>query len=410
MTGADFLEEVESALRNPDRFVRLTLTDPRPQDSAEWMKIVLRWVRVSSGNALQAVRSGRVKEHSEILSPEEARGRLREWLSMGFQRIHLQCLDRDVHVRITRKGRALVTVGRPSVREKPEPHAHDREKEYPIPAGSGDSFLEAVGIARDGKIIPAMQGKFRQVNQFLVLLSHSDLLRGAPPRPVRIVDCGCGRALLTLAATHYLRDIRGLEVRAVGIDANADVISTAEALRRRVGDADVEFVVSPIREYAPDAPPHIVLSLHACDTATDEALARAVEWNARLVMAAPCCQHELHRQLQRDDLRAILRHGILRERTADIITDALRAAALRVMGYRADVIEFVSPEETAKNLMIRAERARGIGPRGAVEEYLALRDFWRVRPAIERLLGDRLVSRLARAASHDRDASGHEGE
>jgi SAM-dependent methyltransferase len=216
---------------------------------------------------------------------------------------------------------------------------------------------------------------------------------------VRIVDCGCGRALLTLAACHYLRDVCGKAVHCVGIDADPEVIASAEKLRARLGERDVELVEAHIADYEPPAQPHVVLSLHACDTATDEALACAVAWRADLILAAPCCQHELHRALDRREFRAVLRHGILRERTADILTDALRAAALRVMGYKADVIEFIAPGHTAKNLMIRADRARGIDRRAAARDYEALRDFWGVQPAIEPLLGKGFGKWVAHAGS-----------
>jgi len=381
----------------PGRFIRLTISSPASPDRAGWLKIVVRRVRLARGDALQVVRYGRIKEHVQPIAPDEVPRRLREWLGMGFRRIHLQCLDLDVHVRITKKGRALVTVGKPSVREMPPPAPHDREKEYPLQAGRADAFLEAAGITRGGRVLSSMRDKFRQLNHFLILLSHSRLLRDAPPRPLRLVDCGCGRALLTLAAVHYLRDIRGLQVRAIGVDANAEVIRSAEALRRKIGESHAAFVVAPIGEFVAAEPPHVVLSLHACDTATDEALARAVEWGASLILAAPCCQHELHHLLRRDELRAVLRHGILRERTADIVTDALRAAALRVMGYRAEVFEFIAPGHTAKNLMIRAERTHGIRRRDAAGEYLALRDFWGVTPAIEKLLGEPFRERIAAA-------------
>ena len=146
--------------------------------------------------------------------------------------------------------------------------------------------------------------------------------------------------------------------------------------------------MSRISEFAPVEPPDLVLSLHACDTATDEAIAKAVQCGSRAVLAAPCCQHELHKQLDVTAFRAVTRNGILRERMADIVTDALRAAALRVMGYRTNVIEFISPEHTSKNLIIRAERAGTPGRAEAVTEYCALRDFWGVTPHLEGLLGD----------------------
>ncbi len=205
---------------------------------------------------------------------------------------------------------------------------------------------------------------------------------------MRIVDCGCGKAYLTFAAYHHLAHARGLPTHLVGVDVNEELIGRVRELRDRLGWGELEFRVARIAEFSPEGRPDVVLSLHACDTATDEAIARGVEWRARVVLAAPCCQHELHNRLEAPEFRAVTRHGILRERQADLVTDALRAAALRVMGYRTSVIEFVDPEATAKNLMIRAELTSRPGHRDAVREYRELKEFWRVCPAIERLLGE----------------------
>jgi SAM-dependent methyltransferase len=210
-----------------------------------------------------------------------------------------------------------------------------------------------------------------------------------------MLDCGCGRAFLTLAAYHYLRERGGRSVQLVGVDADAEVIARASELRDKLGYGEVQFARSRILDYDPPQPPQALFSLHACDTATDEAIAQGVKWRADLILCAPCCQHEFHHQIARPEFRAALRHGILRERTADILTDALRAAALRVMGYRTDVMEFISSGDTPKNLMIRAERSSGAVPPRAAAEYLALRDFWGVKPCIEELLGASFKERLA---------------
>jgi hypothetical protein len=193
---------------------------------------------------------------------------------------------------------------------------------------------------------------------------------------------------LTFAAARYLNGVRNVPARVVGIDVNAELISKCRALRDRLGLEGVEFRESTIAAFEPADRPDIVLSLHACDTATDDAIARGVAWRSRVILAAPCCQHELHGRLKADALRGVLRQGILAERLADLVTDAFRALALRVAGYRTSVIEFVSPESTSKNLMIRAESGGRRGGSGAVAEYVALKEFWGVTPAIETMLGD----------------------
>ena len=393
----EYSEEIVNALRDERRFIRLTLSGPAKPDEAEWQRVVLRRVLLSSGPRIQAVLQGKRKQVTQTLPDNELEPRLRDFLDMGFRHINLQCADGDLHVRITRKGKALVSRGKPSVAAAPLAAAHDREKDYPFPANRPDAFLEKLGIMRNGRVVAAMRDKFRQINQFLKLLCGTKLLHGRPEERIRMVDCGCGRAFLTFAAYHYLRDRLGLSAELVGVDADDNVLASAAKLREAVDFGDVELVRARIGDYEPTAPPQVVLSLHACDMATDEAIAQGVRWGAELILCVPCCQHELHhRILSRKEFRAALRHGILRERMADILTDALRAAALRVMGYKAEVIEFISPGHTAKNLMIRAEKTRGIRIRDAAREYLALRDaFLNVTPHIEQLLGQEFANRLA---------------
>lgn len=390
------MEEIVSAVTEEEHFVQLTLSGARKTagTQAEWQKVVLRPVQLAGGRALQAVFEGERKQVTRTIASANLAEELSAFLRMGFRRVHVQCTNGDLHVRITKKGKALLSRGRPSLSQGPPVRPHDRAKTYPLPAHEPDPFLEKVGVMRRGRVRAPMQDKFRQINQFLLLLSRTTVLSREEPTEIRIVDCGCGRALLTLAVYHYLMERRGIPVKLVGVDADEDVIAAATQLRDRLGYEDVELVRARIRDYEPDAPPHVVLSLHACDTATDEAIAQGVKWDAELICCVPCCQHELHHKIDRNEFRAASRHGILRERLADIVTDALRAAALRVMGYKAEAIEFISPGHTAKNLMIRAEKTRGVRTREAAREYLALRDYWHVEPCIERLLGEAFQKRI----------------
>jgi len=383
----DYIHEIIETAQDPARFIRLTFSGPARKIPREWERVVVSYVETRSGTKLQALFQGKSKEEARTIGPEGLENTLAEFFGMGFRHINLQCADGDMHVRITKKGKALVKRARPSVAGGGPPRPHNRRKEYPFPPDRSDAFLETIGVMKKGRVRASMRDKFRQINQFLMLLGHARILDEEPSAPIRVVDCGCGRAFLSLAAYHYLRHVRGFPVRMTGVDANPEVIAPAEEWRKKLAYDEVEFKVARIADYAPEeGPPDIVLSLHACDTATDEAIVQGVRWGCRLIFAAPCCQHELHHQLDRAEWRAALRHGILRERTADIVTDALRAAALRAVGYRTDVIEFIAPGHTAKNLMIRAEKARGMRTREALGEYQALRDFWNVRPAIEEML------------------------
>jgi SAM-dependent methyltransferase len=254
-----------------------------------------------------------------------------------------------------------------------------------------------------------MRAKFTQINEFLKQLKHAlddtDLRKLS--REVEILDCGCGSSYLTLAAHHYLNDVLGLPARVLGVDINDEVIRKSVERADRLGAAGLNFECRRIG--AADVHADIVLALHACDTATDDAIAQAVRSEARLLLSVPCCHHDLNRALQSGAgggvLRPVLRHGIMLQRTADLVTDAFRALALRIMGYRTDVVEFVATEHTPRNLMIRAVRgiqhgaavkpgSAGDRPRVStadaahVSEYQEMKRFWGVTPYIEKALGE----------------------
>ena len=243
---------------------------------------------------------------------------------------------------------------------------------------------------RAGKVRPAMRGKFRQVNTFLEHFWHALPAAEDAERPLTIIDYGCGSAYLTFAAYHYSSHVQGRPTQVIGVDADAEIIAKCRRLQESLQWEGLAFHESTIAAFKPQTRPDVVLSLHACDTATDEAIAQGIRWQGNVILAAPCCQHELHDRVQHPDFQPVLRHGILKQRTADILTDAFRALVLRIMGYRTDVVEFVSPEHTSRNLLIRAVKTQAPGDGAATQEYVRLKQFWDVTPYLEELLGDML--------------------
>ncbi len=302
----------------------------------------------------------------------------------GPRELHLMTASGDLHVRVTKKGKTLESRSAKMERAVDEEPAHDRVKRQPLTSFESAALLKAIEISdADGRIKASMRGKYDQVNEFLKVIDS--VVTDKPEKTLNIVDCGCGRAYLTLAVYFYLTQVRGFDVRVCGIDRKADVITTARKLAASLDVADqVTFIEGDIATSEPTFEPDMVLSLHACDTATDEALARGIEWKCRYLLCAPCCQHELHKTLKEGGpMQAVLRHGILRERLADLLTDTFRAQILRVLGFRVNVAEFVSAEATARNILIKAEFCVKPGQTGAVSEYLELRDFWKVTPWFE---------------------------
>ncbi len=267
-----------------------------------------------------------------------------------------------------------------------------------------DPLLAAIGFTdAQGRLKPSRQAKYRQVEEFLRDLApvvDDAIASGAveqptPERPLRVVDLGCGNAYLTFAAHRYLAHVRDLPVRTTGVDVKAQSREHNEALASSLGLAEeMRFVQADIGTVELDERPDVVLALHACDTATDDALARAVTWDAPVVLAAPCCHHDVAAQLRAAPTPApysmLTRSGILRERFADTLTDALRAGVLRMVGYRVDVIDFVDSQHTPRNTLLRAVRTGASGSAQLRGEFDDLTSTWGVRPKLAELLHDRL--------------------
>jgi len=286
--------------------------------------------------------------------------------------VHLHAPAGDLHARRTRRGRWLVSRGKPSSTVPADPR-HDRAKRHPLPA---DHPLFATTRSS-----PA---KRRQVQHYVELLRPLPLWER---ERIRVVDAGCGKAYLSLALVAYGRE-RGTQIELVGLDLNPSVVETVRDLARQLGYDEAIFEATSIAAYESDAPIDLLVSLHACDTATDEAIAAGVRLGAEAIVVAPCCHHELAAQIEGRSADALLRHGLLLGRQADLVTDALRAAALETVGYQVDVIEFVSAEHTAKNLLLRAVHDPSPGrERRALDQYRELRDRYGVDPAVGRLVG-----------------------
>ena len=368
-------------------------------------KITLRPITLSSGFHLQFSSFDGRRTHTVNLPPQEALTRFAAILEargdrQEAARVYLRTLTGDLQLTHSRKGVARLIRHGASV-EKVSTQ-HDRTKTRRVPEDA--PFLQATGISDSkGKVKPTTRAKYRQVEQFLEILDHT--LSGVETlnRPLRAVDFGCGAGVLTLATYQDLALRRGLPIEMVGIDTNADLISKLSRIVAGLGWEQIRFLSafipteveqfrSLINPSLPADEPVIdlVIALHACDTATDDALAMAVKGGASWILTAPCCQHHLQAQINSRtaplEFGPLLRHGIVTERLGDLLTDALRAEILRAHGYRSDVIEFVSTEHTGKNLMIRAVRT-GHGDPEAQAAAQRLAQQWNVMPALAERIG-----------------------
>ena len=400
----DSLKEEIRARTLGEGFVKIVQTVRR---NGETFRISIRPVEIGGRRMYQAEMSeGRQVRVKNFDAAGVAEGLEEIIAQKGARTLHLLTAEGDLHVRVTRKGHAHVSRSAPMERDA-SVMPHDRVKSLPLASFDSAALLKATGLADgSGAVRASMRGKYDQVNEFLRAVKEA--IGAKPPAAgttFTVVDCGCGKAYLTIAMHRYLTEALGFgDVKVIGVDRRGDVIAAARQTAEALGiSGGVEFVECDLTDFGrPGCPgegvrPDLVVSLHACDTATDEALAKAVEWGSKYILSAPCCQHELHKSLAADGAFAgLLRHGILRERLGDILTDAFRAMILRILGYRTQVVEFVSPGATARNILLRATSGIAPGQAGPVGEYLALRDYWHVVPWLETRLGDRLTRLLER--------------
>jgi Methyltransferase domain len=349
----------------------------KPRRESPYSRVTVRPVLVADELRYQfEYRQGPKATHANLL-PLEAETELAGLIHRDFRQALLQTPRHDYQVldgeRVLRRAPTA----------KPTTLAHDRRKHRLLAEGVPVPFLVELGVMTpNGKVRARRQDKFRQINRFLELVDDA-----LPNRALRIVDFGSGKSYLTFALYHLLAVERGLDVDIVGLDLKEDVIDRCRTLARSLGYERLRFEVGDIALFEGE-PADVVVSLHACDTATDAALARAVHWGAEVILAVPCCQHELYGQIRDDSLEPLLSHGILRERFAALATDAARAQLLQAAGYDAQVIEFVDLEHTPKNLLIRAVRRPRRDGAAAMRRYRTFKERMGIEPALERLLAD----------------------
>jgi len=264
------------------------------------------------------------------------------------------------------------------------PLSHNRMKRYLLPEGTPVPFLVDLGVqTKEGRIVRAKYDKFRQINRFLEFID--DILPKLDKgRETTVIDFGCGKSYLTFAMYYYLHQVKGYPLKIIGLDLKKDVIVRCNQLARQYGYDRLTFLCGDIASYDGVDQVDMVVTLHACDTATDYALAKAVQWGARVILSVPCCHHELNGQMENELLKPVLQYGLIKERMAALCTDALRAELLESRGYRTQLLEFIDMEHTPKNILIRA--VRDGKPKNNRKEIRNILEFLSVRPALSELL------------------------
>lgn len=390
---ADYKQRIRESILQDEDFIKATFSGPCKDRTDPWIKVIVRPVLVRGKKHTQFSYFDAKKDITKNYQGAESIEMLEKLITPGFKNVHVQMAHTTLTVTLTSKGKALIHTARSASQARAVNLAHDHQKAMPLAATDAAPFLKAVGImSEDNKIRAHMQSKFRQINEFLKLVQQTGELEKFSQLPLHVVDCGCGNAYLTFAFFYYLNSILNIPTHLTGIDVNGELLSRHVEKSLALDWANLTFQTTRIIDFQPEILPDIVLALHACDTATDEALAHGINWQSKLIISAPCCQHHLQKQLDRQPAPGpfgpVERHSILKERLGDILTDTFRALILRIMGYQTDVVQFVSSEHTAKNVMIRAVRSLKVGDPKFVKEYRDLKVFWNVTPYLEELLGE----------------------
>ena len=332
-------------------FVQAVLSNPRKKEGI--LKVKVRPIEKKGNLLFQLESFTKTQAFHENLDPISARDRLLEYME-EFRQMQVSTVHMNYTVLVSKKGKVTIQKKASKGSVRPVELSHNRSKKYILEEGIPVPFLQDLGVmTKDGKIVHSRFDKFRQINRFLEFIEDilPELDKG---RELTILDFGCGKSYLTFAMYYYLHELKEYDIRIIGLDLKKEVICHCNELSEKYGYEKLRFLEGDIADYTGVNKVDMVVTLHACDTATDYALAKAVGWDAKVILSVPCCQHELNRQIRNEVLEPVLRYGLLKERMAALITDGLRAQYLEREGDEAQILEFIDMEHTPKNILIRA--------------------------------------------------------
>lgn len=382
----EFLEEFIS-----EQLIRIIISGAR--NAGEISKVRIRPVLLKGEIKYQCSETHGTKELHKNYDKRELIDRIEHWMAEDFRQLQLESQKGTGSVLVSKKGKMTVRYKRSRNTEGAGlVLSHNRKKQYILEEGRPVEFLVDLGVMTpEGKIVHSKYDKFRQINRFLEFIE--DILpRLSREREVTILDFGCGKSYLTFAMYYYLKILKEYDVNIIGLDLKADVIMHCNELSEQYGYEKLRFLQGDIASYTGTDHVDMVVTLHACDTATDYALAKAVAWGAEVILSVPCCQHELNGQIRNEMLSPVLSYGILKERMAALITDGLQAQLLAEAGYDTQILEFIDMEHTPKNLLIRAVRN---GKRTKKKELETCMQALHVTPTLKTLLDEQ------EAANHE---------
>ena len=367
-----------------EMLIQLILSNPRVKDQVS--KIKIRPIKNKDELFFQESSFVGTKVIHKNYQKDEMIEKIISDLESEFKQLELESFTKQATVLVSKKGTLTVKQKDKQVELSENDSrdlSHNRNKRYLLEEGVVVPFLVDLGVqTKDGKIVQSKYDKFRQINRFLELIR--DIVPKLPQdRKVSIIDFGCGKSYLTFALYYYLTVLQNLDIDVVGLDLKEDVIKKCNELKDSYGYKNLQFLQGDIREYNEKEEVDMVVTLHACDTATDYALAKAVSWNAKVILSVPRCQHELNAQISCEMLQPILKYGLLKERMSALLTDGIRANFLEAAGYETQVLEFIDMEHTPKNILIRGVKKGFVKKASDMDAML---DFLNAKPKLKELL------------------------
>ncbi|MEI3609216.1 class I SAM-dependent methyltransferase [Pseudogracilibacillus sp. SO10305] len=368
-------------------FIHGTISQPR-QKSNDLKRVRLKKIALQNELYIQfEYQYERIMKHENILLKDI--GHVLDPLLEEFRQVHAQFETEQIHIQISKKFKVMWKTTKEVVK-KAATLEHNRKKNYLLDENTVHPFLVRLGVQTEtGQIKKAHYDKFRQINRFIEYID--DAIEYLPKnRTVRILDFGSGKSYLTFALYHYLHVVKGYDIQVTGLDLKKEVIEHCQQIANDLQYEHLQFLVGDINDFNEETSVDMVVTLHACDVATDMALARAVRWGANVILSVPFCQHELFSQMDAPALDVLLQHGLMKERFAALATDAIRAEILSLVGYETQLLEFIDMEHTPKNILIRAYYTGKESTKAAMKKYESFRDLLTAKPFLEKELHEHL--------------------
>lgn len=373
----DLVQIIKEIFEN--NIVKAVLSNPK---DTKYKRVVIS----KKDQGFQAEKFTDTQAFHENLDDEQIALFIYTCMDSGFKQMNAWDDEFEYSIKISKKGKVFYnrskSTGNVKVASK-----NNRQKSYYLEEGVAIPPLVDMGVfTKDGKIVNSMYDKYRQINKFLQFIDEA--IDKASLNKLNIVDFGCGKSYLTFVVYYYLTYVKKIDVTMTGLDLKADVIKKCQETAKRYGYDKLSFAVGDVAVYESDIPVDMVITLHACDTATDYALYHAIRWNSKIIISVPCCQHELNAQIESDDFSILTRYGLLKERTAAIMTDAIRGNLLEYSGYKTQILEFVDFTHTPKNLLIRGVKSHipEEHKKKLLQEVETLNNEYHLKPTLYKLL------------------------